>query len=341
MKKTIITLVSLLTIAVSANAMSYSKAKRQALFLTDKMAYELRLTGDQYDAAYEINLDYLLSLGSAADITGISWTRRNIDLSYVLTSGQYNDYCTISYFYRPVYWDKGFEYSIYTHYTDRKQFYCDNPTVYDSYRGAHSWSSNNGSSWYRGRNYFSTASQAPAYHGTTPPPARRQFGTSTVTSPSGFKLSTPTVTRRQPSGNGFNRGTGNGFTGTGNHGYQPSGSNTLPARGFDRGGNGSTENKSNITTLPARGFNRGGNSSMENKSNITTLPARGFNRGGNSSMENKSNITTLPARSNKPVNTTVKTTNVNVQKASESGLGTGNGSKVGTVSESKFGGGRR
>lgn len=32
-----------MTIAVFANAMSYEQARREALFLTDKMAYELEL----------------------------------------------------------------------------------------------------------------------------------------------------------------------------------------------------------------------------------------------------------------------------------------------------------
>ena len=35
---------------VTAGAMSYSQAREQALFLTDKMAYELNLTDDQYEA---------------------------------------------------------------------------------------------------------------------------------------------------------------------------------------------------------------------------------------------------------------------------------------------------
>ena len=61
MKKLIISLISLFVLTVSANAMSYNQARRQALFLTDKMAYELNLTDDQYEAAYEINLDYLVS----------------------------------------------------------------------------------------------------------------------------------------------------------------------------------------------------------------------------------------------------------------------------------------
>ena len=64
MKKIIIALTALLTMALNANAMSYEQARREALFLTDKMAYELNLTEDQYEAAYEINLDYLLSIDS-------------------------------------------------------------------------------------------------------------------------------------------------------------------------------------------------------------------------------------------------------------------------------------
>ena len=56
MKKLMIILTALFTMTVSANAMSYEQARQQALFLTDKMAYELNLTEDQYEAAYEINL---------------------------------------------------------------------------------------------------------------------------------------------------------------------------------------------------------------------------------------------------------------------------------------------
>ena len=51
MKKFILALVTLFTLTVSANAMSYEQARQQALFLTDKMAYELNLTDEQYEAA--------------------------------------------------------------------------------------------------------------------------------------------------------------------------------------------------------------------------------------------------------------------------------------------------
>ena len=47
---------ALFTIATSAHSMSYEQARAQALFLTDKMAYELNLTEEQYEAAFENKL---------------------------------------------------------------------------------------------------------------------------------------------------------------------------------------------------------------------------------------------------------------------------------------------
>jgi len=53
------------------------------------LAYELNLTAAQYEAVYEINLDYLMSLNGHADVFGIWWDRRNADLYYVLNSWHY------------------------------------------------------------------------------------------------------------------------------------------------------------------------------------------------------------------------------------------------------------
>lgn len=47
---------------LAAHAIPFDKARREALFLTDKMAYELNVNEVQYEALYEINLDYLMSL---------------------------------------------------------------------------------------------------------------------------------------------------------------------------------------------------------------------------------------------------------------------------------------
>ena len=68
MKKFILAITAFLALTVQASAMGYEQARQQALFLTDKMAYELNLTEQQYEAAYEINLDYLLSIDSRDDV---------------------------------------------------------------------------------------------------------------------------------------------------------------------------------------------------------------------------------------------------------------------------------
>ena len=75
MKKVLFTLAMMLT-TLTASAMSYKQAREQALFLTDKMAYELDLTEEQYEAAYEVNLDYLMSITTASDVYSDYWTRR-------------------------------------------------------------------------------------------------------------------------------------------------------------------------------------------------------------------------------------------------------------------------
>lgn len=141
---------------VAAGAMSYNQAREQALFLTDKMAYELNLTDDQYEAAYEINLDYLLSVNSDDELYGDYWRWRNIDFSYVLLDWQYRMFCEAAYFYRPLYFSAGvWHFAIYARYPHRDYFYFHRPTVYVSYRGGHSWRQNNGSSWYNGRTFGS------------------------------------------------------------------------------------------------------------------------------------------------------------------------------------------
>jgi len=154
MKKFILALTALLTMTVSANAMSYEQAREQALFLTDKMAYELNLTEDQYEAAYEINLDYLMSINNYDDLYGMYWERRNMDLSYILLDWQYRAYCAANYFYRPLYWDRGYwHFGIYARYPHRSYFYFGRPHFYVTYRGGHSWHMNGGRSWYHGRNW--------------------------------------------------------------------------------------------------------------------------------------------------------------------------------------------
>ena len=154
MKKLISILMLLMAFTMSSNAMSYEQARQQALFLTDKMAYELNLTNDQYEAAYEINLDYLMSVNTVDHLYGAYWRYRNLDMSYVLLDWQYRAFCDAAYFYRPLYFNAGYwHFGIYARYPHRDYFYFDRPTVYISYCGGHSWHTNRGRSWYHGRSY--------------------------------------------------------------------------------------------------------------------------------------------------------------------------------------------
>ena len=150
MKKMIIAMVTLLSSFITtANAMSYEQAREQALFLTDKMAYELNLDEEQYEAAYEVNLDYLLSVNTYDDVFSDYWIHRNTDLRYILLDWQYEAFCAASYFYRPLWWEAGYwHFGIYARYPHRDYFYFGRPHFYVTYRGGHGWHHNGGRSWY-------------------------------------------------------------------------------------------------------------------------------------------------------------------------------------------------
>jgi len=149
MKKIMFTLITMLAIATSAKAMSYEQARQEALFLTDKMAYELNLTDEQYEAAYEINLDYLMCVTNRDNVYGTYWERRNSDLYFVLHAWQWELFRAATYFYRPLRWYGGYwHFSIYARYPHRDYFYFGRPHFYVTYHGGHSWHRNGGRSYY-------------------------------------------------------------------------------------------------------------------------------------------------------------------------------------------------
>ena len=149
MKKMFFALMVMLTSTMAASAMSYEQARNEALFLTDKMAYELNLTDEQYEAAYEVNLDYLLSVNTYDDVFADYWIHRNEDLRYILLDWQYEAFCAATYFYRPLWWEGGYwHFGIYARYPHRDYFYFGRPHFYVTYRGGHGWHHNGGRSWY-------------------------------------------------------------------------------------------------------------------------------------------------------------------------------------------------
>ena len=135
--KRILTLALTAMMAVAANALVFTDAQREALFLSDKMAHELDLTNDQYEAVFEINLDYYLSVNVAADLFGPWWNRRNADMKLVLSKWQYDKFMQLEYFYKPLLWQSdAWVFVIYTHYA-RTVFFFAWPPGYYTYRGGY------------------------------------------------------------------------------------------------------------------------------------------------------------------------------------------------------------
>ncbi len=233
MKKFILALVAMLTITAAASAMSYEQARQQALFLTDKMAYELNLTDAQYEAAYEVNLDYLMGVDTYDDLYGAYWRQRNTDLSYILLDWQYRTYVNASYFYRPLYWDAGFwHFGIYARYPRRDYFFFGRPSFYAVYRGGHSWRENGGRSWYHGRDFGGP------HHGDGPQRIgmrdgfkRGDYGRGSFGNMNRPSSTRTTVTRPSQGNRGIN---GNGSFNNGNN------------RSFGNGTRPSDNNRSNI-----------------------------------------------------------------------------------------------
>ncbi|MDY6297266.1 MAG: hypothetical protein SPL50_03120 [Alloprevotella sp.] len=135
MKRYLLSLLVAFAAVLPMKALDYESARQQAWFLTDKMAYELNLTSEQYDRAYQINLDYFLNVNNPSDADGYYWNWRNEDLRYVLFDWQYRLYNTIDYFLRPIRW-AGYRwyYPILNRYR-YGYYYFSRPAIYLSYRG--------------------------------------------------------------------------------------------------------------------------------------------------------------------------------------------------------------
>ena len=310
MKKILLALVALLTLTTSAQAMSYEQARERALFLTDKMAYELNLTDDQYEAAYEVNLDYLMTVNTYDDLYGDYWRQRNIDLSYILLDWQYRSFCAASYFYRPIYWNAGcWHFGIYARYPHRTYFYFGRPHFYAVYRGGHSWRTNGGRSWYHGRTYggprpgsdrrwgmrdgFDRGDYGHGYHGNKP----ARFG-------NGSQNHGQAIGNRHfgsgDRGSSTRNNTNNGSTSvngrpSSNGGFRFGGSSstTTPNRTFTPTNGNSTNNRVNSSTsssTPTRTFggSRSTGSSSFGGSNRSSSSNRSFGGSNRSSSSNRS-----------------------------------------------------
>ena len=234
---------------VSASAMSYERAREEALYLTDKMAYELNLNDQQYNDAYEINLDYFLSMNSERDLYEDYLSYRLTDFRHILVSWQFDLMLQADYFVRPLLWSRGcWVFPIYTHY-HRHVFYYDRPRVYFEYRGGH------------GHHHFHNgyyAERRPRWDGG-------MRGREPMYGPDrGGNRPDRGETRPNPSrGDGYHfdlPGRGDRNTGRGNESVRGDNSYT-PSRGEQPG-------RGTVTTYPSRGEQTG-------RGMVTTYPSRG------------------------------------------------------------------
>ena len=140
----------MLTISVPAmSAMSMSKVRQHARFLTDRMAYELNLTTMQYDDVYEVNYDFINNVRYIMDDVIVGYPSavdryydfldfRNDDLRWILSASQYRRFMNVDYFYRPIYTTASeWLFRIYRVYNDISHFYFGKPHHYKSYKGEH------------------------------------------------------------------------------------------------------------------------------------------------------------------------------------------------------------
>ena len=130
------TMALMVTIATQAAATTFEEARQDALFLTDKMTYELGLSTVQANNVYEINLDYVVGVTIQGVRLSTAQQQRDADLRYVLSDYQYYLYKKTKYFYRPMASShNAWSLTIYNYYTDRNRMMAPRPSVYTDYRG--------------------------------------------------------------------------------------------------------------------------------------------------------------------------------------------------------------
>ena len=271
MKRYLLTLLIVLAGTLSAKAISYNEARDRAWFLTDKMAYELNLTPDQYDRVYQVNLDYFMSIAYEADCNGVYWHYRDTDLRYILWDWQYRLYVTLDYFYRPIRWIRSaWHYPICDHYR-YGYYYYERPRVYVSYHGCN-WKrrGHNDVSPYRGWRAERGPGMRDRYDNNRP--GGRPGTHNEPSRPSNGRYD-GNKGGRVDRGNNDNKG---GHADRGNRGNSDRNVSTTPNR--DRNTTTRPSRDRNVSTTPNRDRNTTTRPSRDR--NVSTTPSRNSNRGG-------------------------------------------------------------
>ena len=147
--------------AMPARAFDLGDVRVNARFLTDRMAFELKLNQRQYNDLYEINFDFFsnvdpyVSALARADARAMDayyryLDERNDDLRWILSNTAYVRFMSIDYFFRPICAVDNMCYlRVYKVYPDRGFFYYGLPPHYYTYRGAHRRAHCGGVSYYK------------------------------------------------------------------------------------------------------------------------------------------------------------------------------------------------
>ena len=264
MKRYVLTLLIVLAGTLSAKAISYNEARDRAWFLTDKMAYELNLTPDQYDRVYQVNLDYFMSIAYEADCYGVYWNYRDTDLRYILWDWQYRLYVTLDYFYRPIRWIRAaWHYPICDHYR-YGYYYYERPRVYVSYHGCN-WKR-------RGHNDVSPYRGWRAERG---PGMRDRYDNNRPGGRPGTHNEPGRPSNGRYDGNHNNKG---GHADRGNHNNKDGHADRGNRGNSDRNVNTTPNSDRNVNTTPNRDRNTTTRPSRDR--NVSTTPSRNSNRGG-------------------------------------------------------------
>lgn len=271
MKRYLLTLLIVLAGTLSAKAISYNEARDRAWFLTDKMAYELNLTPDQYDRVYQVNLDYFMSIAYEADCYGVYWNYRDTDLRYILWDWQYRLYVTLDYFYRPIRWIRAaWHYPICDHYR-YGYYYYERPRVYVSYHGCN-WKR-------RGHNDVSPYRGWRAERG---PGMRDRYDNNRPSGRPGTHNEPSRPSNGRYDGNHNNKG---GHADRGNHNNKDGHA--------DRGNRGNSDR--NVGTMPGRDRSTTTTKPSRDR-NVGTMPSRNNNVTFNRNRNTNSGAVSTPSR---------------------------------------------
>ncbi len=177
-KQFLLWMIAFISIAFPVSATGLNDIRVNARFLSDRMAYELNLTSDQYNDLYEVNYDFLRNVDpylagvACQDAVALDYyyrylDERNEDIRWILSRAEYTCFLSLDYFFRPVYAQNNICYlRVFNRYPDRGRFYYRQPLHYLDYCGGHSRAHWHGVSFYE-RN-FAKRYHHPVYVGNVP-----------------------------------------------------------------------------------------------------------------------------------------------------------------------------